>query len=537
MILNLENILKNPEVWKSKGIDIPEFDILKLRENTLKRPKWVHIGPGNIFRGFIARIQQNLIKKGLEDSGIIAVDFFDEEVPEFYKKFDNLTIAVTINNDGDFTKEIIASVVETLNGNPEFKDWEKLIDLVKKDSLQLISLTITEKGYNLTDQSDNFYSFVLEDFNKGPDKPKSTMGKITSLLFERYKSNKKPISLLSLDNFSKNGEKLLSSILTIAEKWFEKNFVDKNFIDYLHENVSFPLSMIDKIVPSPSEVIKNELIKIGIENIEIHVTNKKTYLAPFVNMENSQYLVIEDNFKNSRPLFENGGKNIFLTNKETVIKSEKMKVSACLNPLHTALAVYGCLLDYKKIADEMEDELLKKLVIGIGEEGVKVVEDPGIINPREFLNEVINVRLPNKYIPDTPQRIATDTSQKIPIRFGETIKAYYESKELDPEKLKYTPIAIAGWLRYLMGINDNGNPFIPSPDPLLKKLQDNLKNIKFGVLSSVKNNLKPILSNKELFKVNLYETNLGIRIENLFKFMIRGKHAIRQTLKEQLEKR
>lgn len=90
-----------------------------------------------------------------------------------------------------------------------------------------------------------------------------------------------------------------------------------------------------------------------------------------------------------------------------------MKVTTSLNPLHTALAVTGCLLGYQSISAEMQDDDLVGLIKGIGYlEGLPVVENPGIIDPKQFIDEVINKRLPNPYIPDTPQRIATDTSQK-----------------------------------------------------------------------------------------------------------------------------
>ena len=120
------------------------------------------------------------------------------------------------------------------------------------------------------------------------------------------------------------------------------------------------------------------------------------------------------------------------TERETVDKVEKMKVCTCLNPLHTALAVFGCLLGYEKISDEMKDEELKKLVETIGyKEGLPVVVNPGVLDPKEFIDTVLQVRVPNPFMPDTPQRIATDTSQKLAIRFGETIKAYAASDELD----------------------------------------------------------------------------------------------------------
>ena len=89
-----------------------------------------------------------------------------------------------------------------------------------------------------------------------------------------------------------------------------------------------------------------------------------------------------------------------------------------------------------------------KLVEGIGyKEGLPVVVNPGILEPREFIDTVLKVRIPNPFMPDTPQRIATDTSQKLAIRFGETIKAYQASEKLDAKSLKLIPLVFAGWLR------------------------------------------------------------------------------------------
>ena len=98
----------------------------------------------------------------------------------------------------------------------------------------------------------------------------------------------------------------------------------------------------------------------------------------------------------------------------------------------------------------MDNPVLKKLVEVIGyEEGLPVVVNPGVIDPKKFIDEVVNIRIPNPFMPDTPQRIATDTSQKLGIRFGETIKAYQRSGELSVSSLKRIPLVFAGWLRSL----------------------------------------------------------------------------------------
>ena len=219
-----------------------------------------------------------------------------------------------------------------------------------------------------------------------------------------------------------------------------------------------------------------------------------------------------------------------MTDRETVNASERMKVTVCLNPLHTALAPYGCVLGYEHFYDVMKDEQMLKLVNQVGMvEGMAVVKDPGILSPEAFIRECIEVRFPNPYIPDTPQRIVVDTSQMVGIRFGETIKEYV-ARYGDAGKLIGIPLAIAGWLRYLLGVDEEGHPFELSPDPMNEELQERLKNIHVGDPGSLKDQLKPILSNKTIFGSDLYEAGIGDRIEQMFREEITDFGEVRKTI-------
>lgn len=416
----------------------------------------------------------------------------------------------------------------------EDKNWKRLNEIFSNPSLQMISFTITEKGYKLKNLKGDFTDEVAQDIKNGPKNPNNVISKVTSLLYTRFKAGKFSIAVVSLDNCSHNGEKLYNSVNRIASEWVKSKVVEKEFVEYINDEdkVTFPWSMIDKITPRPSDKVKKSLNAIGLNNIDPIITNKNTYIAPFVNTEGPQYLVIEDNFPNGRPQLEEAG--VYFTDRETVEKVERMKVCTCLNPLHTSMAIFGCLLGYKLIADEMKDDCIVKLINKIGyDEGMPVVSNPGIISPEDFIKEVIKVRLPNPYIPDTPQRIATDTSQKVGIRFGETIKAYVERKDLNVKSLEYIPLVIAGWFRYLLGIDDKGEKFEVSSDPLLETLQGCLEGIGLGMKYD-KKKLIPILSNKDIFGLDLYEVGLGEKIENYFDEMITGVGAVRSTLKKYL---
>jgi fructuronate reductase len=361
---------------------------------------------------------------------------------------------------------------------------------------------------------------------------------LAALLHERYQNGKTPLALVSTDNFSHNGDKLKDAVLTVASMWQAESVVEEGFIAYLNDEakMTFPWSMIDKITPQPSKIVADKLTERGYGSAElIYSRPNRPAIAPFVNTEEAEYLVIEDRFPNGRPALEKVG--VYFTKREVVDQVERMKVCTCLNPLHTALAIFGCLLDYTSIAAEMQDEDLKALVEKIGYvEGMKTVTDPGIIDPLQFIKEVIEVRFPNPNNPDTPQRIATDTSQKLAIRFGETIKSYVQREDLDVNSLTFIPLTIAAWCRYLMGVNDQGKEMALSPDPLLEEVQPYIRNIEFGNADSVGDHLKPILSNKKIFGIDLYEAGLGEKVERFFKQLIKGTGAVRATLNNQISK-
>ncbi len=529
--------LKDRAAWEAAGVALPKFDWKEMCAATAAEPTWVHFGAGNIFRGFIALLQQSLLEQGLVKGGIVAADTFDYDIIEkIYTPFDHMTLMVSLLPDGSMEKEVVASIAEGLRaGNAFPEDMDALKRIFRNPSLQMASFTITEKGYALKNIQGDFFPFVEADFKNGPSNCSHAMSMVASLLLERFNACAAPVAMVSMDNCSHNGEKLRSSVMTVVEKWLENGFVSQEFVAWVQDEtkVSFPWSMIDKITPRPAKVVEESLAAAGIENMAPIVTSKNTFIAPFVNAEQPQYLVVEDRFPNGRPPLEKAG--VYMTDRDTVNNTEKMKVTTCLNPLHTALAVYGCLLGYDSIAAEMKDPELKALVERIGyDEGIPVVVDPKILSPMDFIHEVIDQRLPNPFIPDMPQRIATDTSQKVAIRFGETIKSYLARPDLNAADLTYIPLAIAGWLRYLLAVDDNGNPMECSSDPMLETLQQQLSGATLGNPDSLDGKLPAILSNTSLFATDLNEAGLGGKIETMLRELMAGPGAVRDTLKKYL---
>ncbi len=537
MKLTKEGLLGNND-WAEKGYRVFKYDRNAILKNTLEAPEWIHFGAGNIFRAFQAELMEELIENGDVKTGLIAAEGFDYEIIEkMYRPHDNLGIDVTLKASGSIDKAVVGSIVESLTVNPDCaEDFDRLKEIFRAPSLKMVSFTITEKGYSLVGGNKQLLPDVQEDLKNGPSKARSYIGKVASLLYERYNAGKLPVAMVSMDNCSHNGDKLYSAIHSFALGWTATGIVEPGFLNYVEDSskVSFPWSMIDKITPRPDASVEKLLLADGIEGLEPVITSKNTYVAPFVNAEECQYLVIEDAFPNGKLPLDKVG--VIYTERETVDKVEKMKVCTCLNPLHTALAVYGCLLGYTLISEEMKNPVLKHMVEIIGyEEGLPVVVNPGVLDPKKFIDEVVNIRVPNPFMPDSPWRIATDTSQKLGIRFGETIKAYEARADLDTKNLKIIPLVFAGWLRYLMGINDKGETFEPSSDPLLDTVRPYVADIKLGD-TDIHDKVYPILSDATIFGSNLYEVGLGELTESYFVELLAGEGAIINTLTKYIMK-
>lgn len=523
--------------WEQAGILLPSYDPEKTSAESQQHPAWVHFGIGNIFRVFLGGIADDLLSAGNVVQGITGVETFDFEVVDrIYRPFDNLILSVILHEDGREERKVLAPVAEAIKGSPAFpEDWQRLRAVFASPSLQMVSFTITEKGYALSDSAGRVFPAVQKDFEEGPAAPSHAMCILTAMLLERFRAGAVPIALVSMDNCSQNGNLLRQAVLSVARAWLDRGYVGQDFLEYVadEEKVAFPWTMIDKITPRPSEQVAQRLKDCGLEDMDPVLTSRRTYIAPFVNAEGPQYLVIEDHFPNGRPPLEQG-KGVYLTDRNTVNLAERMKVTACLNPIHTALGPYGVLLGYDLFSDEMKDPDMLQLARRVGyKEGLPVVQDPGILSPKAFLDECMNHRFPNPYLGDTCLRLCTDASQGLGVRFGVTIRSYME-KYGTASALRGIPLAIAGWLRYMMGVDDNGCPYELAPDPLNEEVTALFQDIRLGHPESVTEPLRAILSNENIFFVDLYQAGIAEKIIRLFRSEIAGTGAVRATVKKEI---
>lgn len=526
--------IKEKEGWEKNGIVLPGYDVEAVSARAKEAPVWVHFGIGNIFRVFIGGIADGLLEKGMLDRGITCVETFDYDVVDkIYEPYDNLGLSVILHGDGTREYKVLGSLAEAVKAqSSDSAQWNRLKEIFASESLQMVSFTITEKGYALHKADGTFFPFVEADVNNGPDKATGAMAVLVAMLHERYKAGKYPLALVSMDNCSQNGARLRESVLIMAKEWQKKGFVEDDFINYVSDEkvIAFPWTMIDKITPRPSEQIADDLENLGVEDMRPVITSKKTYIAPFVNAEKPQYLVIEDSFPNGRPALEKGF-GVYMADRNTVNLSERMKVTVCLNPVHSATGPLGVVLGYDLFAHMLNtnEDMMKMARMIAYKEGLQVVPNPGILSPQAFVDELFNDRFPNEYLGDTNLRLAVDVSQMVGIRFGETIKSYVE-KFGDASSLTAIPLGIAGWLRYMLAVDDNGNKYELAPDPMNEEIQEQFKDIVVGKPETLKEQLKPILSNERLFYTDLYKDGVGEKIENMFREMIAGSGAVKATI-------
>ena len=526
--------IKDREAWEKAGIQLPGYDVEEVSEKARKSPRWVHFGIGNIFRVFIGGIADGLLEEGSLDRGLTCVETFDYDVADkIYAPYDNLGLSVILHGDGTRDYKVLGALAEAVKAqSSNEKQWNRLKEIFAAPSLQLVSFTITEKGYALQKADGTWFPFVEADIKNGPAKATGAMAVLTAMLYERYQAGKYPLALVSMDNCSQNGARLRQSVLTMAEEWKKAGYVDDGFLAYVSDEkiIAFPWTMIDKITPRPSEQIAADLEALGVEDMQPVITAKKTYIAPFVNAEKPQYLVIEDSFPNGRPALEKGF-GVYMADRKTVNLAERMKVTVCLNPVHSATGPLGVALGYELFAHMLntDADMMKMARMVAYDEGLPVVQDPGILSPQAFVDELFNDRFPNEYLGDTNLRLAVDVSQMVGIRFGETIKAYVE-KYGDASRLTALPLGIAGWLRYMLAVDDAGKKYELAPDPMNEEIQEQLKDIVVGQPETFTDQLRPILSNERLFFIDLYKAGVGEKVENMFREMIAGPGAIKATI-------
>ena len=190
------------------GIELPRYDYEAMRAETQKPPEMGPRRSGQHLPRLHCDLAQTLLNENKMTSGITVLSTFDHQILSLiYDPCDDLSLQVIMHADGHLDKKVIASVGETMKA--DFEDpaqWPRCKEVFADPGLQMVSFTITEKGYQIRNMKGEFYPAVLDDFERKTEVPQNGMAIIAALLLHRFENGAAPLAVVSMDNFSHNGK-------------------------------------------------------------------------------------------------------------------------------------------------------------------------------------------------------------------------------------------------------------------------------------------------------------------------------------------
>ena len=420
---------------------LSEAELKKLPRPIRKEPKVIprimHFGPGAFFRSFVASLIDEINQREVEKWGIIAVSLNSEDT------FNKLAGQELVFNALSMSRE--QKQVQQISSISEYfvtkKDGQSVLDALSDEQIEIVSLTITEKGYHYNSEKRelDFGNQNIIDDLRNLERPKTAVGFLVAGLKDRYLSGKAPFTVLSCDNLPNNGAVAKKIVLDFAQK------IDPSFANWISKEVRFPSSMVDRITPA----IKDQDIKNFAEEYGVFDP------ALVVHEEFFQW-VIEDEFSSARPKFELAGIQMV----RNVELHEKMKLR-CLNGTHSALAYLGYLAGYNTIAECVShDSMVNYIQYLWGKEILPTLETPEGENLNDYCIKLLG-RYQNPAIEHRTWQIAMDGSQKLPQRILETVSDLIKHRK----NFQGLALAIAAWIKYVTAENLNGE-IVDVCDPL-----------------------------------------------------------------------
>ncbi|WP_240206268.1 fructuronate reductase [Vibrio sp. CyArs1] len=418
--------------------ETPNYD-----RSTLKS-RIVHLGFGAFHRAHQGLFTDEVARKSQSDWGICEINLFGgEELITSLRAQDHLyTVAEKGAQSTDV--KVIGSVTESLH--PSLEGIDTVIEKMAEPQVAIVSMTITEKGYcadPATGRLDKNNPLVIADL-ENPSSPKSALGCIVQALKVRRERGLSPFTVMSCDNVQENGHVAKAAILEFAK------LLDAELGAWIEANVTFPCTMVDRIVPAATEETLREITELlGVED------------PCGIACEPFRQWVIEDNFVAGRPDWNIAGAEFVAD----VVPYEEMKLRM-LNGSHSFLAYLGYLGGYAHISDTMTDAGYRKAAFDM----MMLAQAPSLKMPEgtdlEAYAKLLIDRFTNPSLKHKTWQIAMDGSQKIPQRMGGSLKFHLDQGS----EFKWLAAGIAGWMRYVSGIDEQGNE-IDVRDPMATMLR------------------------------------------------------------------
>ncbi|WP_312242194.1 mannitol dehydrogenase family protein [Pantoea sp.] len=415
----------------------------------IPRPAWdhsrlktrmVHIGFGAFHRAHQALCSDKLAEQG-SDWGYCEVNLNSGALIQALRD-QQLLYTLTEMADDRLSTRVIGVITEALHGKGDGID--AVIEAMSQPDVAIVSMTVTEKGYCHLPASGDLnpdHPDILHDLEQ-PDAPRSLPGVILAAIRRRRARDLAPFSVMSCDNMPENGHVTRNVIIQLAQRQ------DSELARYIQDHLSFPSTMVDRIVPAMTDDAFAAL------SARLGCTDPVAVEAePFFQW------VIEDNFVSGRPAWENAGAELV----DDVLPFEEMKLRM-LNGSHSFLAYLGFLSGYQHISDCMADADLKQAARALMlHEQAPTLRTRGV-DLAAYADSLI-ARYENRAIKHRTYQIATDGTQKLPQRLLDSVRWHLSRGS----RCDLLTLGVAAWMRYVSGVDEQGNA-IEIRDPLKEEL-------------------------------------------------------------------
>jgi len=429
----------------------------------------VHFGFGAFHRAHQALLTDRVLNKLGGDWGICEISLFSgDKLMSALRAQDHLYTVLEKGREGN-QAIIVGAVNECLNAKLDGLDT--IIEKFCEPQVSIVSLTVTEKGYCIdpaTGKLDSSNERIIHDL-QNPEEPHSAPGILVEALNRRRERGLRPFTVLSCDNIPDNGHVVRNAVIGMAETRSQE------LADWIREHVTFPSTMVDRIVPAATPESLQEITDtLGVED-PCAISGE-----PFIQW------VIEDNFVTGRPAWEEVGVEMV----DDVMPWEQMKLRM-LNGSHSFLAYLGYLAGYQHINDCMADENFRKAAHRLMmQEQAPTLRVTGV-NLQQYAHNLLE-RFDNPALKHRTWQIAMDGSQKLPQRMLESVRWHLQQGDEWP----CLALGVAAWMRYVSGIDDAGNE-IDIRDPLAEKIKTLVAN------SSINERVRALLTLHEIFGTDL----------------------------------
>jgi fructuronate reductase len=389
------------------------------------RPGIVHLGLGAFARAHTAVFTENaMLATGSPDWGIVGVTQRSDTVARQLAPQDGL-FTVAERGSGAAPLRVISSIVEAISGR---NHPETVVDRIAAGTTQVVTLTITEKGYRIDPHTGSLNTAdpqVQADLAGNP--PQTAIGQITRGIQQRSRTDGGPLTVVSCDNLPCNGERTGTLVRAFAAALPDAE--SRPLLAWLDANVTFPNTMVDRMVPATTaadlDAVEHEL---GLRDEAAVVAE------PFMQW------VIEDNFAGNRPAWEEAGA-LFSTD---VAAWEAAKLRL-LNASHSMLAYLGLATGKETISDAVgEDAFRTACARMMAEDAVPTISLPAGLDGGTYCAQVLE-RFANPALGHTTAKVGTDGSQKIGLRLLTTVRAGLAAGHAP----KWAALAVAAWMHHV----------------------------------------------------------------------------------------